>query len=129
MARPPIFKDLDAFCDKFSEYVDYIFENQFEEVISYKGFADFVGCTSKTVYNFLSANPKAKELTREGYADVLIVGATKGAYKSTPAIFTLKNRCGWADKVESTSIGEDNRVATAEEAKAKVLEIIKRKEA
>ena len=129
MGRPPIFKSDEDFCDKFSEYVDHIFANKFEEVISYKGFADFLGCTSKTVYNYLSANPKVRELTKEGYADVLIVGATTGAYKSTPAIFTLKNRCGWADKVESTSIGEDNRVATAEEAKAKILEIVKRKEA
>ena len=129
MGRPPIFKGNDDFCEKFSEYIDYIFDNNFEEVISYKGFADFVKCTSKTVYKYLSAHPEVKDLTREGYADVLVVGATTGAYKSTPAIFTLKNRCGWADKVERTSLSDNNKVATKEEARAKILEIVSRKDA
>ena len=124
MGRPPIFKSEEDFAERFSEYVDHIFKNKFEEVISYKGFADFMGCTSRTVYGYIMNHPRVKDMTREGYADVLIVGATTGAYKSTPAIFTLKNRCGWADKVESSSVGKDNRVATAEEAKAKILKLV-----
>ena len=129
MGRPPIFRTEEHFAERFSAYVDSIFSNGFSEVISYKGFADFMGCTSRTVYSYLENHPKVKEMTREGYADALVVGATTGAYKSTPAIFALKNRCGWADKVEAKSLGEDNKVATAEEAKAKLLEIVKRKEA
>ena len=124
MGRPPIFKSEEDFADKFSKYVDHIFESGFKEVVSYKGFADFIGCTSRTVYGYIMNHPKVKEMTREPYADVLVVGATKGAYKTTPAIFTLKNRCGWADKVESSSIGDDNKVATAEEAKEKILKIV-----
>ena len=125
--RPRRFSTPEDFKEKYLKYVETIYDEEFVEVISYTGFAKFCGCAVQTVYNMLIEYPELKEWAAEPTADTLVVGAIKGKYKSTPAIFALKNRCGWADKVESTNVSSDKRVASKEEAEEKIKQLLERK--
>lgn len=127
--RPRKFETPEVFKDYYIKYVEAIYNNDFNEVISYTGFAKFAKCGVKTVYNMLREYPELKDFIQEPTADTLVVGAIKGRYKSTPAIFALKNRCGWVDKVEATNVNADKNVATKEEAEEKLRKFVEMRRA
>jgi hypothetical protein len=121
------FKDANEFLKKYHEYVDWIFANGFEEVVTWTGFAKYANCGRKTIYRMFDENPGLKEKTMLATADCLMTGAIKGAYKSTPAIFALKNRCNWVDKVESRNVDGNKKVATKEQADEALEKYLARK--
>lgn len=121
------FKDADDFLDMYHKYVDTIFANGFDEVVSWTGFAKFANCGRRTIYRMFEENPGLKEKTMTATADCLMTGAIKGQYKSTPAIFALKNRCNWVDKVEARNVAADKTVATKEQADEALEKYLARK--
>lgn len=125
--RSRYFSCPDDFREDYLMYIEALFENDFQEPPTYAGFARFRNISPRTVYRYIREYPELKEFVMEPTADVLYAGATTGKYKSTPAIFALKNRCGWADKVESRDVTSDKRVASKEEADKKLKEYLKGK--
>ena len=123
--RQRFFDGTEDFKKCYLTYIEAIFESDFQEPPSFAGFARFWNISPKTVYRYMKDYPELREFVMEPTADALVVGAINGKYKSTPAIFALKNRCGWADKVESRDVTADKRVATKEEADKKLEEYMK----
>ena len=122
---PKTFKDDNDFCEWFYRYIEDIFNGGFESVPSFIGFSKFRGCASKTIYRYLDKSPGVRKMIADAFADCLSVGSMTGAYKGNMPIFELKNRAGWTDKHETTSITAA-KVATEEEAKEKLQNAIKR---
>lgn len=122
----PTFDTENSFQSQFYKYTDSIRDNGYEEAPSFAGFAHYLGYTGSTVYRYLANHPDLKAKVKEAMADVLSEGAMMGKYRDASAIFTLKNRCGWTDKRESTNINGNKEVATEEEAKEAVMRFVER---
>lgn len=111
--------------EKYNEYINWIVDHDYSEPPSITGFARRLKRNPSTISKYLNMYPKLKEDVKEGFADVLSDGAMLGKYRDASAIFTLKNRCGWTDKRESTNVSVNKEVATEEEARKKVLELVR----
>ena len=98
-----VFEDGAAWGDAFVEFADRIREDGYQTFPTQLEFARFVGCHYETVYQARKAYQNFDNIMKEITADIITQGMACGAYKAQGAIFTLKNRCGWADRIEQTT--------------------------
>lgn len=119
------FHSADEFNGLFEQYLDAI-KNDSDKVPSYSGFADWLGNVSPTsIYDTLNRFPSARDATGQLIADALVEKGIKGVWRDAVVIFTLKNRSGWTDKRETTSNHMSTDIATAEETRANIRQIMK----
>lgn len=123
------FQTEEEFLTVFEQYVDHVTDEKDDKCIvpSYRNFAKWLGDFSSTsVYRYLDLHPKVEKLASQLVADAIVEGAMVAKYRDVPAIFTLKNRCGWTDKRETSSITKQSPdIATADEARRNVNLIMK----
>lgn len=119
-----VFRTEEEFISCFEKYIDDVSERKGADIIvpSYTNFAKWLGGFSpSSVFRFLDQNPKTEKLASQLLADVIAEGAMIAKYRDVPSIFALKNRCGWTDKRETSSITKQSPdIATAEEARKNV---------
>lgn len=123
--RKRIFTSTDDFLSCWNAFVDDVRGGGYELVPTYLAFAEWCDAYPSTVYDFIKEHSGVASRCAESMADCLVEGCMKKNYQNAITIFTLKNRCGWADKREDTTIHTEKQVATAGEAKNKVLELIR----
>lgn len=123
--RKRIFTSTDDFLSCWNAFIDDVRGGGYELVPTYLSFAEWCGANPRTVYDFIKEHSGVASRCAESMADCLVEGCMKKNYQNAITIFTLKNRCGWADKREDTTIHTEKQVATAGEAKNKVLELIR----
>lgn len=123
--RKRIFTSTDDFLSCWNAFVDDVRSGGYELVPTYLAFAEWCDAYPSTVYDFIKTHSGVASRCAESMADCLVEGCMKKNYQNAITIFTLKNRCGWADKREDTTIHTEKQVATAGEAKNKVLELIR----
>lgn len=97
----------------YAAFADQIREEDYTTFPTMLEFADFVGCSYDTVLRARQAYQNSDAAIREITADLITQGMANGAYKAQGAIFTLKNRCGWADRVETTTKTVQDKVDKA----------------
>lgn len=122
------FQSEEEFTSAFEQYIDYVESPPDKKVIvpTYKGFAKWLGDVSPTsIYRYLDHNPKVEKMCSQLVADTIVEGAMVAKYRDVPSIFTLKNRCGWTDKRETSSITKQSpEIASADEARQNVKRIM-----
>ena len=95
----------DYFVDLYIEFCEEIAREGFKTIPSQTSFARWVSdryedVTRRTIYNYTHKYfPDIKKRVCEMQGDTIVEGAMMGAYSSSPAIFALKNWCGWKDKL------------------------------
>ena len=123
--NPRVFKDEDAYMNKFAEYCEYVKSNGFinpntdkPELPTKSNFAKYAGIDVRTVYNYgYKYFPETKKEWQIILADTLTEGAISGVYDKTMTIFCLKNWCDWADKTDNKVEQKKVSVASPEEAR------------
>ncbi len=123
--RGRTFTSTDDFMSCWEAFVDEARHGGYEMVPTYLSFAEWAGATPECVYNYIKSHSGVASRCAESMADCLVEGCMKKQYQNSITIFTLKNRCGWADKREDTTIHTEKNVATKEEAKNKILELVR----
>ena len=120
-----VIQSAEEFTGLFEQYLDSI-KGDSEKVPTYSGFADWLGGVSPaSIYSALNRYPKARDLTGQLIADALVEKGIKGEWRDAVVIFTLKNRSGWTDKRETTNSTLSADIATAEETRANIKQIMK----
>lgn len=120
-----VFQSADEFTALFEQYISAIRKDD-DKVPSYSGFADWLGdFSSASVYRALDRFPKARDVTGQIIADALVEKGIKGVWRDAVVIFTLKNRAGWTDKRETTNNRQTTDIATAEETRENIRQIMK----
>lgn len=90
--------------DLFLAFTDHIRENNYSEYPTKLNFCRWLGIGYSTLFEYLSDDYQNKDrIYKAILADVLNEGMATGAYKHQGTIFALKNWCGWADRVETTT--------------------------
>lgn len=114
------FRDPEDFIEQWDAYMEHCKDGHYEEAPTVSNFARWMGIPKANVYSYIR-NHSLRERVADTMADCLVEGAMKQKYGVTMAIFTLKNRCGWADKRETSTITGERKIASADEAKARVI--------
>lgn len=119
------FTDGEDFIKIFEQYIDVVNDDP-KRVPSYSDFAKWLGDLSpSSIYNFLGKYPSAHTITKHLLADSIVQHAMNGGFRDAVAIFTLKNKCDWTDKRESTTKSSMNGdIATPDEARRNVRAIM-----
>lgn len=123
--RRRTFTSTDDFMNCWYGFIDDVRESGYEKVPTYLSFSTWCDVDHHVVYDFIKDHPNVASRCAESMADCLVEGCMKKNYQNAITIFTLKNRCGWADKREDTTIHTEKKVATASEAKDAVLQLIR----
>lgn len=121
---PALIQTHEEFVGLFEQYLDAI--KPTDEVPTYSNFATWLGNYSRhSIYSFFKKHPETRDAVAELLADAIVEKAIKGQFRDAVSIFTLKNRCNWTDKKESISRHETGEIASADEARANIKQIMK----
>ena len=114
------FHNEEAFYTAWHAFLDVVAKGEYEKAPTYANFARWYGISTVTVYNTIARYPDLRQRIAESLADSIVEGAMAKKYDKTMSIFVLKNRCGWADKREDTTIQDEKKIATQDEAREKL---------
>lgn len=119
------FRNENQFLAAFESYLTEVAHDGWNKPPSYTAFARRLECSATSVFNFLSKNPDAEKTAAQMLADCIVEGSMQGKYRESTSIFALKNRCGWTDKRETSSITHGTPdIATPDEARKNVQRIM-----
>ena len=114
------FKDPQDFIEQWDAFMEHCKEKEYEVFPTVSEFARWMGIAKANVYSYIRSH-NLRERIADTMADCLVEGALTKKYEKTITIFALKNRCGWADKKETSTITGEREIASADEAKARII--------
>lgn len=127
--KPREYDSADDFLKAFTDFNDYVVDNDFDMLPTMRNFAKWAGIDQRTVYNYKDKYfPESKKDYQQILSDTLTEGAIVGKYDKTMTIFCLKNWCDWADKREDKVEHKKTKLVTkaqAEEALKKYADTVK----
>lgn len=120
-----IFHSSEEFINAFENYMTDCSEDFGTKPPSFTRFAEYLGVSTTSVYKYVDKYQSVNSTIRGMLADAIAEKALTGAYRDAVAIFTLKNRCNWTDKKETTNMNKGAKpIATPDEARENVKMIM-----